>query len=65
MNALQYRIQELLLTLEREFRMPVAKAFKSSDGSFASFASELSAMVWDHPELPVQDILDKISYDLA
>jgi len=65
MNSLQYRLQNLLLEIDREFRNPVARAFAQSDGSFASFAQELSAAAWDYPELPVQDILDKVAYDLA
>ena len=65
MNALQYRIQNVLPDIEREFRNPVAKAFKQSDGSYLSFQEELSSMAWDYPELPVQYILDKIAYDLA
>ena len=65
MNALKFQLHEFVNTLEMEHRVPVAKAFKQSDGSFASFAEELSATSWDYPDLPVQDILDKISYDLA
>jgi hypothetical protein len=51
--------------IEREFRVPVSVAFKQSDGTFLSFQQELSAQVWDHPDLPVQEILDKLAYDLA
>lgn len=65
MTSLQYRLQNLLLNIDREFRNPVAKAFAQSDGSFVSFAEELSSMSWDYPDLPVQDILDKVAYDLA
>ena len=65
MNVLQYRLHELINTLDMEHRVPVAKAYKQCDGSWASFAQELSAQSWEHPELPVQDILDKVSYDLA
>ena len=65
MTSLQYRLQTLLLEINREFRNPVARAYAQSDGSFASFAAELSATAWDYPDLPVQDILDKVAYDLA
>jgi hypothetical protein len=65
MTSLQYRIQNVLLEIDREFRSPVAKAFKQSDGSYLSFQEELSSMAWDYPSLPVQSILDKIAYDLA
>ena len=65
MNVLQFRLHELINNLDMEHRVPVSNAFKQSDGSWASFAAELSAMTWDFPELPVQDILDKVAYDLA
>jgi hypothetical protein len=65
MNVLKFRLHELMNSLDREHRVPVSVAFKQSDGSFASFAQELSSMSWDFPDLPVQDILDKISYDLV
>ena len=65
MNVLQFRLHELMPKLDREFRVPVSVAFKMSDGSFSSFAAELTAQTWDYPSLPVQQILDTISYDLA
>ena len=65
MNALQFRLHELMNSIDCEHRVPISVAFKQSDGSFSSFAAELSAVSWDYPELPVQHILDKISYDLA
>jgi len=65
MNALKFRLHELMPTIEREFRIPVSVAFKQSDGTFLSFQQELSAQSWDYPDLPVQEILDKLAYDLA
>lgn len=65
MNSLKFRLHELMPNIEREFRIPVSIAFKQSDGTFTSFQQELSAQSWDYPDLPVQDILDKLAYDLA
>ena len=47
-------------TLPREFRSPVVEALNNSDGTLDSFQAELSSQTWDHPDLPVQDILDKL-----
>lgn len=65
MNTLKFQLHQFINTLDMEHRIPVAKAFKQSDGSFVSFAEELSSMAWDYPDLPIQSILDKVSYDLA
>lgn len=47
--------------LEVEHRRAVFQALAFSDGSFSSFAQELTAQIWDYPDLPVQDILDMIT----
>ena len=47
-------------TLPREFRSPVVEALNNSDGTLSSFQAELASQTWDHPDLPVQDILDKL-----
>lgn len=65
MNVLKFRLHELINNLDMEYRVPVSVAFKQSDGTFLSFAEELSAMTWDYPDLPVQNILDRVGYDLA
>lgn len=65
MNSLKFQLHEIMSSIDREFRIPVSVAFKQSDGTFDSFAQELSAQTWDHPAIPVQEILDKISYNLA
>lgn len=65
MNSLKFQLHNVMSSIDREFRIPVSVAFKQSDGTFDSFAKELSAQTWDHPTLPVQEILDKISYNLA
>jgi hypothetical protein len=65
MNALDIRINQMINSLEPEFRIPVVNALRSSDGSLLSFQQELSAQVWDTPDLPVQDILDRVAFDVA
>lgn len=65
MNALDIRINQMINSLEPEFRIPVVNALRTSDGTFLSFQQELAAQVWDTPELPVQDILDKVAFDVA
>lgn len=65
MNALTARILTVQDTLPREFRKPVSVAADMSDGTFLSFQQELAAQSWDCPELPVQEILDKVSYDFG
>lgn len=65
MTALDIRINQMINSLEPEFRIPVINAVRSSDGTLLSFSEELAAQVWDTPELPVQDILDKVAYDVV
>jgi predicted metal-dependent peptidase len=65
MTALDISINQMINSLEPEFRIPVVNALRSSDGSLLSFQQELSAQVWDTPDLPVQDILDRVAFDVA
>lgn len=55
-------VKALINSLEPEYRIPVQQAFKASDGTVLSFQQELSAMSWDYPRLPVQDIVDRMLY---
>lgn len=55
-------VKQLINSLEPEYRIPVQQAFKASDGTLLSFQQELSAMTWDYPRLPVQDIVDRVAY---
>ena len=65
MTALDVRINLIINKLEPEFRMPVVNALRASDGSFLSFQEELVSQTWEVPELPVQDILDRVAFDVA
>jgi hypothetical protein len=65
MNALDIRINRMINSLEPEFRIPVVNALRASDGTLLSFQQELSAQTWDTPDLPVQDILDLVAFDVA
>jgi len=64
MSALNERILVVQDRIPREFRKAVSVAAGFSDGTVLSFEQELSSQVWDYPELPVQDIMDLIAYDL-
>ena len=65
MTALDIRINQVINSLEPEFRIPVVNALRHSDGSLLSFQQELSAQAWDTPELPVQEIMDRMAFDVA
>jgi hypothetical protein len=65
MTALDGRVSAVINTIDPEYRMTVIAALKASDGTVLSFQQELAAQVWDNPDLPVQDILDKIAFDVA
>lgn len=65
MTALDIRINKMINDLEPEYRIPVVNALRNSDGTLLSFQQELSAQVWDTPDLPVQDILDRVAFDVA
>lgn len=57
----EVQINRLINSLEPEFRIPVVNALRRSDGSVIGFQQELAAQVWDMPELPVQDIIDRLT----
>lgn len=65
MTVLNNRIHTVINELEPEFRVPVYTAARNSDGTVLSFQQELSAQTWDYPELPIQEIMDKVCYDVA
>ena len=65
MTALDGRIAAVINTIEPEFRISIVNALQASDGTVLSFQQELAAQIWDTPDLPVQEILDKIIFDVA
>ena len=64
-TMLDIRVKDLINGLDPEFRRPVARALQASDGTLLGFQQELAAMTWDYPMLPVQDILDRVTWDVA
>lgn len=48
-----------------EYRIPVINALRSSDGTYLSFYSELIGATWDFPDLPVEEIMEEICWDVA
>ena len=65
MSALDGRVSAVINSIDPEHRKAVISALKASDGTVLSFQQELAAQIWDTPELPVQDLLDKIIFDVA
>jgi hypothetical protein len=65
MSVLAIRINKIINSLEPECRIPVVQALRTSDGTFLSFQQELAAHSWENPNLPVQDILDSVAFDIA
>ncbi len=65
MRVIDARISKIIGSIDREFRVPVMEAVKNCDGSLLSFQEELSSQVWDYRDLPVQEILDRVAYDVA
>lgn len=62
---LDFRVRELINSLDPEFRVPVSQALRACDGSLLSFQQELAAQTWDHPSLPVQEIVDRVAFDVV
>jgi hypothetical protein len=56
-------LAQVISQLAPEHRMPVAEALRASDGTAQSFEQELQAATWEHPELPVQDIMQSMVVD--
>jgi len=65
MTALDVRINTMINSLEPEYRISVVNALRLSDGTLLSFQQELAAQVWETPDLPVQDILDRVAFDVT
>ena len=65
MRVIDARVSAVINSVDREFRVPVMEAARLSDGTLLSFQQELSAQVWDYPELNVEDILTRVSYDVV
>ena len=65
MTALDIRINKMINSLDPEYRISVINALRLSDGTLLSFQQELAAQVWETPDLPVQDILDRVAFDVT
>jgi hypothetical protein len=63
-GSLDGRVAVMINSIDPEFRISIINALKASDGTVLSFQEELNAQVWDMPELPVQDIMEKIAFDV-
>lgn len=56
-------LSQIVSQLAPEHRVPVADALRASDGTVIGFQQELEAQVWDHPDLPVEQILHRVMVD--
>lgn len=65
MTALSVRINTIINNMEPEYRMPVILALNNSDGTVLGFQQELASLSWDFPSLPIQEIFDKVCWDVA
>lgn len=65
MNSLSVRVSTVINKINPEYRIPVVNALHSCDGSFLSFHSELECQKWDYPELPVEEIIEEVCWDVA
>jgi hypothetical protein len=65
MNSLTVRVNTVINNFSPEFRIPIINALRTSDGTYLSFHSELLVAAWDYPELPVEEIMEEICWDVA
>jgi len=59
---MQFRehLNQVINSLDREHRIPVSQALSQCDGTPASFEQELQAQVWEHPDLPLEQIMQQV-----
>lgn len=57
------QLAQVINQIEPEHRAVVVDSLRFSDGNPENFELELTAAVWDHPDLPVQDILHQLMVD--
>jgi hypothetical protein len=65
MNIIQLRVQRFFDEIPREFRVPVSAAADLSDGTLLDFHQELENQTWEYPDLPVNEIVNIIAYDVV
>jgi hypothetical protein len=65
MNALTVRVNTKINSFPLEYRIPIVNALRCSDGTYLSFHSELLVATWDFPDLPVDQIIEEICWDVA
>jgi hypothetical protein len=56
-------LAQIISALDPEHRVPVADALRASNGDPINFQQELQSQIWDHPELPVDHLLQQIMVD--
>lgn len=61
MTTLTLKINQVINTVEREYRIPLLTALKFSDGDMVKFTEELEAMAWDYPDLDFEHVLERVN----
>lgn len=62
---MQFRdhLAQIVSQLEPEHRLPVAEALRASGDDVMQFQQELQSQTWEHPDLPVDTIMNQIMVD--
>jgi hypothetical protein len=63
MNKFAQQVRQVINSLDAEHRTVVADSLSFSDGTLASFELELTAARWEHPALPVEEIMQQVLVD--
>ena len=61
MSTLLLKVNQLINTVDREYRVPLSTALRLSHGDSELFAQELDALSWDYPDLDFSRVLDRIN----
>lgn len=61
MPQFRQQLDQVINGLEPEFRIPVITALTACSGSVQDFEQELQAMTWDHPNLPVAELVHRLT----
>jgi hypothetical protein len=61
MSTLLLKVNQLINSVEREYRTPLTTALRLSNGDCEMFAQELDSLSWDYPDLDFGRILDRLN----
>lgn len=55
------QLDRILAKADVEHRVPIHEAWHTCDGTPSNFEQELYAQSWEHPNLPVQEIMQRLT----